>query len=185
MAPGRAPDERKEQHWRRWINPWRASGLTGRAFCARHGLSSVSFYNWRRGLETHRSGLPNFEPGTKRDGRRDYPDDDFAALALSRKPAFARGTHGFASNPGSGVLGGLVGKFTGHHAGALLRERGFGPLGMKTARVLRQADIVPPRAAGYNRVKGAWKHRGWNSPSASLEGAVHGQASLPSDQPAG
>jgi hypothetical protein len=62
MAPGRARDERKEQHWRRWINPWRASGLTGRAFCARHGLASASFYNWRRVLERRAAAEPTFVP---------------------------------------------------------------------------------------------------------------------------
>src|SRR5436309_8966665 len=51
MAPGRARDERKEQQWRRWINQWRASGLSVRAFCARHGLATASFYNWRRELQ--------------------------------------------------------------------------------------------------------------------------------------
>ena len=47
MAPGRARDERKERPWRRWISQWRASGLSVRAFCARHGLASASFYHWR------------------------------------------------------------------------------------------------------------------------------------------
>jgi hypothetical protein len=51
MAPGRVRDERKEQQWRRWIHDWRASGLSVRDFCARHGLATASFYNWRRALE--------------------------------------------------------------------------------------------------------------------------------------
>ena len=44
MAPGRARDEQKERQWRRWIDQWRASGLSVRAFCARHGLATASFY---------------------------------------------------------------------------------------------------------------------------------------------
>src|SRR5262245_40499907 len=51
MAPGRARDERKEQQWRRWINQWRASGLSVRDFCARHDLAAARFYHWRRVLE--------------------------------------------------------------------------------------------------------------------------------------
>ena len=58
MAPGRARDERKERQWRRWIDRWRASGLSVRAFCARHGLASASFYNWRRVLQRRAAAEP-------------------------------------------------------------------------------------------------------------------------------
>jgi transposase len=51
MAPKKQRDERKEQQWRRWLRLWRASGLSVRAFCARHGLSEPSFYAWRRVLQ--------------------------------------------------------------------------------------------------------------------------------------
>jgi hypothetical protein len=51
MAPGRSRDERKERQWRRWISQWRASGLSVRTFCDRHGLTTPSFYAWRRTLE--------------------------------------------------------------------------------------------------------------------------------------
>ena len=51
MAHGRSRDERKERQWRRWIELWRASGLTIRAFCARHRLATHNFYAWRRTLE--------------------------------------------------------------------------------------------------------------------------------------
>ena len=62
MAPGRARDERKEQHWRRCIGQWRASGLSVRAFCARHGLATASFYNWRRVLERRAADQATFVP---------------------------------------------------------------------------------------------------------------------------
>ena len=51
MTKGKPRDERKEQQWRRWIQKWRASGLSGRAFCTRHGLAQPSFYAWRRELQ--------------------------------------------------------------------------------------------------------------------------------------
>jgi transposase-like protein len=62
MAPGRARDEQKEQQWRRCINQWRTSGLSVRAFCARHGLATASFYNWRRVLERRAAEGPAFVP---------------------------------------------------------------------------------------------------------------------------
>jgi hypothetical protein len=41
-------DRDLEQRWRRRLNDWQRSGLTGREFCRRHGLSEPSFYGWRR-----------------------------------------------------------------------------------------------------------------------------------------
>ena len=62
MAPGRARDERKERQWRRRLNQWRASGLSGWTFCARHSLSSANFYHWRRVLERRAAEEPAFVP---------------------------------------------------------------------------------------------------------------------------
>jgi transposase len=62
MAPGRGPDEQKERQWRRWISQWQTSGLSVRAFCARHGLCTASFYNWRRVLERRATERPAFVP---------------------------------------------------------------------------------------------------------------------------
>src|SRR5262245_10059428 len=62
MAHGRARDERKERQWRRWISQWQTSGLSVRDFCARHGLATASFYNWRRVLERRAAEEPAFVP---------------------------------------------------------------------------------------------------------------------------
>jgi transposase len=51
MAHGKPRDLRKEQHWRRLIQLWKNSGLTVRAFCARHHITQPSFYAWRRELQ--------------------------------------------------------------------------------------------------------------------------------------
>jgi transposase-like protein len=51
MAHGKPCDPRKEQHWRRLIQLWKNSGLTVRAFCARHHITQPSFYAWRRELQ--------------------------------------------------------------------------------------------------------------------------------------
>ena len=47
----RQPDPAKERYWRRLFARWRQSGLTGRAFCAAHGVSEPSFYAWRREID--------------------------------------------------------------------------------------------------------------------------------------
>src|SRR5438270_660689 len=60
MAPGRAREEEKEQQWRRRISQWRTSGLSVRAYCARPGLTTASFYNWRRVLERRAAEEPAF-----------------------------------------------------------------------------------------------------------------------------
>jgi len=63
------------------------------------------------------------------------------------------------------VLGILIGKATGRFYGDLLQERIFRPLGMTTARIISEADIVPGRAAGYRLVGGQLKNQEWVSPS--------------------
>jgi hypothetical protein len=62
MTPGRARDEQKERQWRRWIDQWRASGLSVRAFCAQHRVATASFYAWRRVLERRAAEAPAFLP---------------------------------------------------------------------------------------------------------------------------
>jgi transposase len=62
MTYGKPRDARKEHQWRRWIEGWRASGLSVRAFCARHGLSQASFYAWRRELPRREAAPPAFVP---------------------------------------------------------------------------------------------------------------------------
>jgi transposase len=73
MAPYRTRDPRKEQQWRRWIDQWRASGLSVGAFCTRHGLTQPSFYAWRRRLQRQDAEPPAFVPV------RVVPDDAPAA----------------------------------------------------------------------------------------------------------
>jgi hypothetical protein len=62
MSLGRPRDERKEQQWRRWIQQWRRSGLSVRAFCAQHGLTQASFYLWRRELQRRDAAAVSFVP---------------------------------------------------------------------------------------------------------------------------
>ena len=61
MAHGKPRDPRKEQHWRRLIQLWKNSGLSVRAFCARHHITQPSFYAWRRELQ-QRDAAATFVP---------------------------------------------------------------------------------------------------------------------------
>ena len=62
MAPGRPRDQDKERLWRRWLDQWRASGLSVRDFCARHRLPTPTFYAWRRRLQPRAAEQPPFLP---------------------------------------------------------------------------------------------------------------------------
>ena len=62
MAPGRPRDQLKERQWQRWLDQWRASGLSVRAFCARHRLPTPTFYAWRRRLQRRAAEPAPFLP---------------------------------------------------------------------------------------------------------------------------
>jgi transposase-like protein len=64
MATGKLRDVGKERFWRRMIQQWRRSGLSGRAFCLTHGLSESSFYAWRRTLAQRDAEPVHFVPVT-------------------------------------------------------------------------------------------------------------------------
>ena len=62
MAQGRPRDPRKQQQWQQWIEQWQASGLSVRAFCARHRLAEPRFYAWRRQLRRRQRHVTDFVP---------------------------------------------------------------------------------------------------------------------------
>jgi CubicO group peptidase (beta-lactamase class C family) len=59
----------------------------------------------------------------------------------------------------------MTSKVTGKFYGDFIQERIFEPLGMNTARIISEADIVPNRAAGYRLVVGELKNQEWVSPA--------------------
>jgi CubicO group peptidase (beta-lactamase class C family) len=129
---------------------------------------------WRgitvRHLLTHTSGLPDYGPETV-DYRKDYTEEELARLAFGLKLEFAPGSRWNYSNTGYVLLGIIVGKVSGRFYGDLLAERVFAPLGMKTARVISEADIVPNRAAGYRLVDGQLKNQEWVAPKLNTTAA--------------
>jgi transposase len=62
MAQGRPRDPRKQQQWQQWIQQWQSSGLSVRAFCARHRLAEPRFYAWRRQLRQRQRPGTDFVP---------------------------------------------------------------------------------------------------------------------------
>jgi CubicO group peptidase (beta-lactamase class C family) len=123
---------------------------------------------WRpmtvRHLLTHTSGMPSY---SSRDieQRRDYSEDEFLKAAYGLPLEFEPGTRWSYSNTGYAVLGFLIHKVSGRFYGEILHDRVFVPLGMKTARIISEEDIVANRAAGYRLVAGQVKNQEWIAPT--------------------
>ncbi|MEH6458617.1 serine hydrolase domain-containing protein [Chitinimonas sp. JJ19] len=124
--------------------------------------------SWRnmtvRHLLTHTSGLPEDWP-EKFDYRRDYSEPELARYIMGMPLQAKPGERWQYSNPGYVLLGVLVSKLAGQFYGDFLQQRVFMPLGMDTARVISERDIVPHRAAGYQLIDGRLKNQDWVSPT--------------------
>jgi CubicO group peptidase (beta-lactamase class C family) len=117
-----------------------------------------------RHLLNHTSGVKNYGPGDL-NYRRDYTEAELVKKAASFPLDFPPGEKWSYSNTGYVLLGVIIRKASGEFYGDFLRKRVFLPLGMETARIINEADIVPNRAAGYRLVKGELKNQEWVSPS--------------------
>ena len=129
---------------------------------------------WRdikvRHLLTHTSGLKDYAESSAAkdvlvDFRRDQTEEELLQKAFSLPIEFAPGSQWSYSNSGYVVLGALIHNVTGKFYGDVLQERIFGPLGMRSTRIISEADIVPDRAAGYRLEKGVLKNQEWVAPS--------------------
>ena len=116
-----------------------------------------------RHLLTHTSGIADYGRADV-DYRKDYGEEAFARVAFGLKLGFPPGSRHSYSNTGYALLGFIVRKVSGRFYGDVLAERVFAPLGMRTARVISEQDIVLDRAAGYRLVDGALKNQEWVSP---------------------
>ncbi|HZS05166.1 MAG TPA: serine hydrolase domain-containing protein [Blastocatellia bacterium] len=116
-----------------------------------------------RHLLTHTAGTTDYPRDF--DFRRDYTEDDLLKKAAAIPLAFQPGEKWQYSNMGYVMLGILIGRVTGKFYGDFLQGRIFKPLGMTTARIINEADIIPNRAEGYRLVKGELKHQEWVSPT--------------------
>ncbi len=92
-------------------------------------------------------------------------EDQLVRIAAGLPLMFAPGARWSYSNTGYLLLGVLVHRVTGTFYGDLLRDSIFTPLGMRSARVISEEDIVSNRAAGYRLVHGVVKNQEWVSPA--------------------
>ena len=118
-----------------------------------------------RHLLTHTAGFTDYPKDF--DMRRDYTEDELLKCIAAIPLAFPPGEKWSYSNLGYQTLGILIHKVTGEFYGDFLQERIFGPLGMDTARIICEADIIPNRAAGYRLVEGKLKNQEWVSPTVN------------------
>ena len=103
---------------------------------------------WRaitvRHLLTHTSGIPDYNDG-QLDYRKDYSEDELVTFATGLPLDFTPGAEWKYSNTGYILLGAIIRKVSGSFYGDVLRDRVFKPLGMTTARVISEADVVANR----------------------------------------
>lgn len=117
-----------------------------------------------RQLLNHTSGIPDYDERTL-DYRKDYSEDELAQIAFGLPLEFAAGSRWNYSNTGYVLLGVIVRKASGMFYGDVLRDRVFRPLGMITARVISEADIVLHRAGGYRLAGDTLKNQEWVAPA--------------------
>ena len=133
--------------------------------------------SWRpitvRHLLTHTSGIPNFGEGF--DLQKNYTADELAKHAYGVKLEFAPGARWSYSNTGYVLLGIIIDRQSRKSYQEVLRNRVFGPLGMKTARGISEHDIVPHRAAGYELEGEELKNQEWVSPTmnSTADGSLY------------
>lgn len=116
-----------------------------------------------RNLLSHTGGFTDYPKDF--DYRKDYTEGDLLKIVYKIPLAFSPGTKWSYSNLGYLTLGILIHHVTGSFYGDVLRARIFQPLGMKTTRIMSEADIIPNRSAGYRLVKGELKNQEWVSPT--------------------
>ena len=126
-----------------------------------------------RELLSHTAGFGDYPE--KFDFRKDWTEDEELKMAEGIPLAYPPGTKWEYSNLGYMTLGILIHRVTGKFYGDFLQERIFRPLGMDTARIISEADIVPNRAAGYRLVKGDLKNQEWVAPmvNTTADGSLY------------
>jgi CubicO group peptidase (beta-lactamase class C family) len=122
---------------------------------------SITIYH----LLTHTSGIPDTDDHGKLDNRKDYTEAELTQLAFGLTLEFPPGARWRYSNTGYVLLGIVIHKVSNTFYGDFLDASVFKPLGMTTARVISEADIIANRAAGYRLENGEVKNQSWVSPS--------------------
>lgn len=124
-----------------------------------------------RNLLNHTSGLA----APELDERREYSDEELMHAAYALPPTFPPGRRWEYSNTGYVTLGIIVRKIGGEFYGDVLTNRVFAPLGMRTARVISDEDLVPNRSAGYQTGEQGYRNQSWVSTTlnATADGSLY------------
>jgi CubicO group peptidase (beta-lactamase class C family) len=127
-----------------------------------------------RNLLTHTSGVASYSSKDV-NLRSDYSEDELLKMAYALPLEFEPGSRWSYSNTGYMLLGIILHRVSGKFYGDILRDRVFAPLGMKSARIISEADIVRNRSAGYQLVDGDLKNQDWVSPTlnTTADGALY------------
>jgi CubicO group peptidase (beta-lactamase class C family) len=134
-----------------------------------------------RQLLTHTSGIADYggEEETMGKGvinfRKDYTEEELVSAFAKMPMDFRPGEKWSYSNTGYVLLGIVIHRVTGKFYGDFLQARIFQSLGMKSTRIISEADIVPHRSSGYRLVKGELKNQEWVSPTlnTTADGALY------------
>ena len=127
-----------------------------------------------RHLLTHTSGIPDYTSESM-NYRQDYTEDQLVKMAYALPLEFPAGARWNYSNTGYALLGYIARRAGGRFYGDVLADRVFKPLGMKTARVITEEDIVMNRAAGYRLAGGVLKNQEWVAPqiNTTADGSLY------------
>jgi CubicO group peptidase (beta-lactamase class C family) len=118
-----------------------------------------------KNLLTHTGGFGEY-PGDF-NFRESYTEDTLYRIVSKIPVLFKAGEKSQYSNLGYLTLGLIISKITGKFYGEFLEQRIFEPLGMHTASIISERDIVPNRAAGYRIINGEIKNQQWVSPTVN------------------
>ena len=129
----------------------------------------------------------------------DYSEAELIKLAASQPLDFEPGSDVSYSDTAYVLLGFVINRVAGEFYGDLLRQRVFAPLGMRSTRIISDADIVANRANGYEKADGgAVRNQSYVSPAlnrtadgslystvldlAKWDRALYGDTALPQRQ---
>ena len=130
-----------------------------------------------RELLDHTSGIHDSEEdgGEIFELRREYSDDEMIHILQSYPLNFPPGGRWKYSNSGYILAGIVVTRVTQMFYGDFLIQNVFRPLGMRTARVISDADIVLHRAAGYVRTPAGIRNQDFASAAlnATADGSLY------------
>lgn len=128
---------------------------------------------------SHTGGLPDYYGEQDLDLRRDYTRDELLEVFGKMPQLFPPGADWSYSNVGYVLLGFIAEDLGGKSYHRLVSERIFAPLGMRTARGIEEADIVPNRSAGYRSRDGRLLNQEWVAPSLNrtADGTLYFSAS--------